>query len=551
MRVCRVFALLAVGLVVGMAGPAARADEAGQAGGLESDSTFVIPAGYEPFFLSMADPKALGVAGLKLEGIAIGQTFVRITWHDRSDNEIRVRLEHPSCKTPDARTAGRFDLIAETDPAAAGRVVRALAKRLAAKDKNFQWMRSAHREPPPGITPLIPRDALPASRVPEPTLDLGTPSSEALFARAIDSAASGDQAEARKLARELWAGEGSPLAAASVLRRIGDGTGAVELLGKALAGRSGWLRPDLDRAASFLLAGAGDDARKVLAERPNPLCDRAMALTWLLQEGRIAEVGRLALDEPSEGPVPRCIHLVRMRAAFAARDDDAFDRASRAAIQDVGDDEDLLFLWGEYYVTHHFFEPALLGRALEPWERLVRKNPRYPGLLGLFGTVAVQSRHLDGKRSFEYLEKWKKDNSDVVSAILAGIGLHYVHEYAPSIPALEVVHREVPEEPRGGMYLAMAYFFTGRQKDAEDLLESLEKYGYQEPDIYYCRSMVHRRSDRERAIREMEKFLEVMKEEGRFCFNPAKPAKARADLEALRRGEIPDVHLPGPTDDKK
>ena len=67
---------------------------------------------------------------------------------------------------------------------------------------------------------------------------------------------------------------------------------------------------------------------------------------------------------------------------------------------------------------------------------------------------------------------------------------------------------------------------------------------YQEPDIYYCRSSVLRHKDIEASRREMETFLQVMDEEGRFCFDPGKPARAREDLEAMRRGEVPPVRLP-------
>ena len=93
------------------------------------------------------------------------------------------------------------------------------------------------------------------------------------------------------------------------------------------------------------------------------------------------------------------------------------------------------------------------------------------------------------------------------------------------------------------MYLAMAHFFDGDRKLAARMLEALDHHAYQEPDIYYCRSLFYRDHDLPRAIREMEKFLEVFEGENRLRFGKEKVDKARDDLERMRKGEVPDVHL--------
>ncbi|NOZ00554.1 MAG: hypothetical protein GXP54_01520, partial [Deltaproteobacteria bacterium] len=96
---------------------------------------------------------------------------------------------------------------------------------------------------------------------------------------------------------------------------------------------------------------------------------------------------------------------------------------------------------------------------------------------------------------------------------------------------------------RAHMYLAMAHFFDGDPKTAERMLDALDSAAYQEPDIYYCRSLFYRGRDLPRAISEMEKFLKVFEGEKRLRFGQEKVNKAREDLRLMRLGKVPDVHL--------
>lgn len=505
--------------------------------------TFVIGQGYEAFF-SDALNAAGAPGGWTLQGISLERSSASARYRARSGATATVILEHPDAIAAGKVATRRFRLRAEGEGGDLDRLVRHLAARIRAREGMFQWRADRPVVSRPGAMPTIPPDALPPNLLSEPTWDLGDSAAFQRFGEAREAIDAGKLAEARSLASALAAA--SPLAAASILRRIGDFGRAVEVLeqGMPSGGRSGSDRRDEDRALSLLLAGREADADRLLAGTPESLCRKAALWTRALREGRAADVARLAVGPlRSQQRPPRCVHQFRMRLAYALGDAAGIEAAGKAALAHLGPDDDLLFLWGKFYFDD-FFSPASLAKATIPWRTLVRRNPNYPSILGIYATAEVQSGGLSRDRAFAYLDAWRKDRTDLVSAFLAGVGMHYLREFEPSIPALEAVYAGVPEEPRAGMYLAMAYYFTGRQARAEQVLDAIRDYAYQEPDIYYCRSSVWRHKDIQASRREMEAFLAVMDEPERFCFDPGKPARAREDLEAMRRGEVPPVRLP-------
>lgn len=504
--------------------------------------SFVIGSGYEAFFLDALTP-GKGAGGWTLEGVSLERDRAVARYARRGGTVVTVYLEHPDRPGAGAVATARFRVRHEGGDRGAAALVRHLAARLKARERVFQWRADVPAVARPGFVPTVPQDGLPAALLAEPTWDLASDAALARWDAALKALAGGDVPAAVAAARELAAD--SPLAAASLLRRAGDPAGAVAILERGVApgAASGSTRRDEDRALSLLLAGREADAERLLAGDPEPACRKAALWTRAIREGRAADVQRLAGPLLAGATAPRCLHLLRMRLAIARADEAALEAAGRAAMDQLGRDDDLLFLWGRYYFGD-FYNPESLRKATVPWGRLSRANPRYATILGLYATAEVQSGGLDREKSFAYLAAWQRDPKDVVSAFLAGVGMHYLREFEPSIPPLEAAYAAVPEEPRTGMYLAMAYYFTRRQEQAERVLEAIAQYAYQEPDIYYCRSSVLRHKDPEASAREMALFLSVMEEEGRFCFDPGKPARARKDLEALRRGEIPPVRLP-------
>lgn len=294
----------------------------------------------------------------------------------------------------------------------------------------------------------------------------------------------------------------------------------------------------LKKAAGFLLAGDLAGANGALVGLKSP-CALADAMLFALHETK--DPAAILKFLPTAAPAdPKCLHLARMKAAYSAKDAPELVHYAKIAVKGLGHDADVLYLWGDY-----FYQRMEFVACLEPWGILARDDPYYPGVLGLYGTAAVQSGHLSMERSLEYLNAANEDHKDIVSGFLAGIGLHYQRKVEPTIPALERAMAAVPEEPRIAMYLAMAYFFTDQQEKSEKTLESIEKYAFHEPDVYYSQSLVYRNHDLPKAISAMEKFLKVIENPDRIIFLLAKVDKARKDLELMRQGIVPSVFIQG------
>lgn len=285
------------------------------------------------------------------------------------------------------------------------------------------------------------------------------------------------------------------------------------------------------RAAAAALAGAAQDER----------CGRVEAMEALLLDGEDPRaLGTLPARRRCE---PRCVRLFRMKLAAAMDDEDALDRAADRALSARPEDPDVLFLWGTYY-----YERSRLDEAVAVWDRLAAKDPAYPTFLGQYGTAMLVSGRLETEAIERLLGRAWTDPEDWLAAYLAGLGLYYKQAYQAVIPLLSRAVEAVPET-RARMYLAMAHFFAGDTATAHAAMEQLEPEAWQEPDVYYCRSLIYRETDLARAIREMERFLEVFEGESRQRFGQQKVRKARSDLDLMRRGIVPPVQLgPVPPD---
>lgn len=324
----------------------------------------------------------------------------------------------------------------------------------------------------------------------------------------------------------VWAGPGAtgPLAKA-VAERLKAAEGGFEWR-RRLRLAATPIHP-LNRATLAAGQGAQQDAACAALA---PLVTRAL-------DGKVAEA-LAEVPKPAKGE-PRCLRLLRLKLAAAAGDAAAVDAAAKAALAGAPKDPDALFLWGTFY-----YDRRKLDRAVEIWDRLAAFDPGYPTFIGQYGTAWLVSGRLDAARVARLARRAAADPSDIVATYLAGLGLYYQKDYKAVIPHLKLVAGALPDEPRAAMYLAMAHFFAGDRDTAHRMMDALEPYAYQEPDINYCRSLIYRSSDLPRAIREMERFLEVFEGERRLRFGQQKVRKARSDLELMRKGEIPDVHVP-------
>jgi thioredoxin-like negative regulator of GroEL len=400
--------------------------------------------------------------------------------------------------------------------------------------------------------------AVPAETINRPRLSPGSGPQAAELERAARELREGDRDEAlARIVRAMAAPDTDRQGirfGAFLLRAAGEAARAVPAMERAFAGAPGDPSPEeiVERIATLEAAGLQDPAARMAREQAgrdpdrfaSPSCLRAEALALLVREGVPVDavVGRGPLPlSPFEGRGSRCAWLLQLHRATRQGDGDGVVRAARAALQAVPDDRDVLYLWGHFFFVRH-----RLDEALDPWDRLAALEPTYPSLMSLYGTAYLVSGRLQREGIEALLERHRKRPDDAVAAYLAGLGLFYQKEYPRVIPLLAQAAAAVPEDPRPAMYLAMAHFFTGDRDEAIRILEGLERFTWQEPDINYCRSLVYRSTDLPRAIREMETFLRVFEGEDRVSFGPQKVQKARSDLERMRRGEVPEVFLPQP-----
>ncbi len=536
-----VTAAMAGGLLV-VAG-AAHADK-----GPPGIPAYAIPEAMGPRIVDMAKVDGEpGTEGLTLQGASIQVVSAILTYRDGSGREVRLELARPDAQGQVVARTRRFAIIAPGGSPVPPGLLAALKRRVEAREDGFEWARTVRAA------------TVPADPLNRPRYALTDRGAQEAWLRGVGCLETGDRKGAEREARALLekhAGDPEAArAAASLLRRAGraaQAARALEPLSSDAGGDASRLGARTEWVASLELAGdprsakaASDLARDFPRLFPTAACARYQALDVLLQEGLAREADRRGGPEDPTPDAPVCAHWFRVKAAMALEDDHEVDRRAGLALRAFPDDPDIRFLWGTYYYRKGA-HPETLSRAIAAWDPLVRRDPRYPTLLGQYGTAVLVSGRLDREAADRTVAEARKDPSDVVTAYLAGLGLYYQKRYSEVIPFLEKAVQAVPDEPRARMYLAMAHFFAGDRDTAGRMLEALEPYAYQEPDINYCRSLFYRGHDLPRAIREMERFLEVFEGEKRLRFGEQKVQKAKDDLERMRRGEVPPVELPTP-----
>lgn len=526
----------------------------------EETGTHVIGSGWEKDFLKMTNPGKKGFpGGWKLEAVSLKDAAAVLTYK-AGKKQLVLNLVHPSTVEKPAASTKQFAIVpAGTTPAEElpPKVLAALSKRIDRYGKKFTWTlvtgstasTASRSGPDRNKKSLKWEPEFPPEAVPFPRLayrDYGLPSGEAEAWEQIRKALTEKKHdEAGKLARALAGRNPESVAvkraSAAALRTIGKGDEATALLEGATAARSRDLQ--LELAASLLQQKKEKAARKVLdklAEGDKDLsatCALADALKVLVSEGRTEEAARLAppLKEKSQ----RCVVFLHLNMAHVLDDDNALDKAAGIALKGYPDDHNMIYFWGV-----HYYEKMAFLKATPIWEKLVDMDPLYPAVAGQYGTAMLASDQLKPDGIKAQLKKLETRPDDPMASFLAGMGLYYQHEYAQAKPLLEVAAEAMPHESRGLLYLAMSNYFLGHIDVAKKMFEEMEPYAYHDPDVYYCRSLVYRKSDLKRAILEMEKFVDVFLGEGRLSFGPEKVKKALSDLERMKKGEIPELNLP-------
>ena len=529
---------------------------------------YVIGSGWERAFLDMTGPGPGGFPGKwQLDGVSIEESEA-LARYQAGERRVVLRLVHPSTAEKPLAATLRFAIVAGNDVpinSLSKDFLIALEKRIRLHEKEFRWLvakdpksSTALREGPSDVgedslwEPQIPRDAKPVGLFRQWNFRL--PSDETGAWKTIRTAlVENRNKEASRYADSMVKRNPTTVAvlraAAAVFRVVGSGGRASTLLRSALTihdgGKPGKRDSNLvlELAASLFLDGKGSEARKVLngdlaGERTiAPPCREAEALKVLVGEDLAAVARNIA--PPLDGKSPRCVVFLHLNIAHGMDDDAGLDTAVGTAMKRYPDDKDLLYFWG-----YHYFEKLAFDPAISAWKRLVDLDPLYPAVTGQYGSAMLAAGRLDTKGIKQQLDRLKEKPKDPVISFLAGMGYYYQRNYAKARPLLEVMARAMPHETRGRLYLAMSHYFLGDRQTAEEMFEAMGPYAYHDPDVYYCRSLIYRKRDLPRAIREMQKFVDVFVKQGRLSFGQNKVKKALSDLERMKKGEIPELNLP-------
>jgi len=503
----------------------------------------VIPQGYEGFFLEVfSEPlKKVKRKPYRLESVEIIKDRVKAVFEiDGKRREITlVAPQEGKIRTKN------FGIVASEDFPSS--LLNAIVKKVEEVESRFDWgveedkrtsKENEQKEPQLSVyLPKFPKEATPVEVGKGPKSLILSEDAKKEIAKAREALQKKDFEMAKSIAIEVasrWHSDPNVFrACASVLRAANSPNEALKLL-KGLDGEA-----FLEIAATYLLLGDKEGANEAIRKggATDPDCGMADALLVLLQDGLVQEAQNLGKEIKGD---KRCIYFLRLKLAMAMENEETIDMSAQQLLSRFPDDEDALYLWGLYYYMR-----SNLKKAVAPWLRLVNKNYKYPAVLGQLGSAMLTAGMLDRQQLPTYLKKAREDENDIVSAFLAGVGSYYQRDYKTVVPLLSRVAEAVPDESRAKLYLAMSYYFLDNFTEAARIFEELERYAYHDPDIYYCRSLIYRARDLPRAIREMEKFLEVFEGEKRLSFGPEKVEKAKRDLERMKKGEVPELNLPG------
>lgn len=173
-----------------------------------------------------------------------------------------------------------------------------------------------------------------------------------------------------------------------------------------------------------------------------------------------------------------------------------------------------------------------LTEAIEGLERLVRSPQRLPGHLGLLLAMYLRERRVQARLDY-WMDASAKEPADVVPRFMVGVLLHYENHFAESDTWLLPLFEEMPGEPRLFVYHAMNRFNLGNPAKTRELLDIAAALPVVDPDVYYCRAEVTRDTDRDLAIADFRRYLNIVS--GQANTNPVKEARVQQMLASLER----------------
>lgn len=171
------------------------------------------------------------------------------------------------------------------------------------------------------------------------------------------------------------------------------------------------------------------------------------------------------------------------------------------------------------------------------WERVLARDLRHPGTLGLLATACTQGEQVtDDAWLKRFADRVAANPDDKVARYIKGTIHYYRGDFEDVLKYLEPLIDDVPNEPRIYLYTAMSNFELGRVEQADKLLARVAALVHDDPDYYYCRSVVNRTRDFEQSLRDLETFVRLSRDRQNRA---AKVAKVERELEIMRSGRLP------------
>lgn len=306
-------------------------------------------------------------------------------------------------------------------------------------------------------------------------------------------------------------------------------------------------------AAAQALAGeatAATDA-ELACIQANAACDviptvRALAATEHFREAsRLLDAGPLKARTP-----PRDLLKLRFGLASALNDADAVLAVAKRMHDAWPDDPEAADV-----LSTGLARAGRLREAIETLHDLSRKHPerdivlgRIAGLLNFLTDEAAtdpkKKQDLDAIETL--MREAAKDPTDLVARFVVATREYYAGKLAEALPQLEALEKSGSRDPRIPLYLAMAHFWLGHQKEAQDLIQHAVDIGPSDPDVFYCRSQIVRKVNLPLAIADLQRY-EAMTTRPWSVGPKRKAERVEAELAFLKRGELPpDWDRPGP-----
>jgi tetratricopeptide (TPR) repeat protein len=300
-------------------------------------------------------------------------------------------------------------------------------------------------------------------------------------------------------------------------------------------------------AAARALLGEPEAARRVMAacqERAarNP-CDVIPLADALALAGEPTQAAAV-LDSELARPNPTAI-LFRARIGLASRQNDAKAEVptAEAAVRAFPDDLAL-----QEALATAYFRGMQHTRAIRTLEAILRKDPKYPNVLGRIAGVFNDMGSAGGNKPMpgwhELREEMRaralRDPHDTVALFLSAVATFYDAHFTEALAILQRVEPLAPREGRVFIYEAMANLWLGHRDEAERLVRKAMETNPYDPDVYYCLSQVVRQRDIPAAITALERYVALSSTPGALEF-PKKTERVRQELAMLRQGKLPPL----------